>query len=179
MSKNKKQSIVDTETEFKNISLTPSFNVKSDNFKCLNLIIHHPLNARFNILHNSFIIKTQVYDIASKNAFLSQMIQFLTDYFKKEGFLKHAQDDFIFFIGRRGKRPKSDRFFPKKEGTGLFFRIPKPYYSQYIDLIYSFLANRDDLYNRSYSVSYFFEDFLDLIELHFESFVQQYIKNKK
>lgn len=181
MAKKSKQSVVEHETTFdlSNVqraesgAFTPT---KEENrgprFRNLNMVVSPDIKERYDVLFKRFVKKTDSYWYnVSRVNFFDIANRFLEHHFKEKGTYKSAPAKFIKFITRKGNRPKSERHFKRKDdGRSIYLRVESHIYDNYINLMYTFLSENDDITNTSYSVSYFLQDFLNLLQENFSSF---------
>lgn len=180
MAKSNKQEELNDDVSFgfDNIKKADQKINKKDNspeFRFFNLIIHKDLNNKFDTIFLDFMRESGSYKYnKSKTIFFGTCVDFLVQEFEKTGEYISANNEFLEFISRPGRRPKSERHFPKEEAESLYIRVSPEHFNKYNNLLFSFLSKKNDPFNRSYSVSYFFHDFIDLIKKNFKKMVKQY-----
>lgn len=186
MAKSKKQDIINEEADFSNIKLAQTFNSlntepdnASNDKKGFNLVLSNEDALRFTKLHHYFVSETNVYKYSSKNEFLNCCIGYLIKYYEKKDLYKTADDGFIKMVTRKGRRPKCERNVDRSDAVFLFFRLEPLFYNGYYDLMFSFLNHKEDRFNKCYSASYFFYDFLNLVEKNFKAVINYGIRLNK
>lgn len=146
--------------------------------KSLNLYIRQKDLTKFNRLFERYAQSTGNFNFSSSRpSFFSLGVNFLTYFFKKANLLIDAPGGFPDFISRPGRRVATDRTVSTDKKTHLSLKIPAEDYDSYIDLIYSFLKQKNDVHNMRYSPAYFFPDFLKLLQKNFRSFCSWGKKN--
>jgi hypothetical protein len=181
MAKNEKQEIKDGDVafDFSNIgkaqevfskdSIKPEKAQMSFLFK-----IHQETVKSFNELFIKFLSDTQNYKHPSKAAFFSACVEYFNLQLTNA---KSPGKDFYEFIQRPGKRPKSDRSFHRDNLEILFIKVDKIYFDMYVKQLYNYLIDKGDVFNPSYSVSYYFYDFMEMVGKDFKKIVEHAINN--
>ena len=144
----------------------------SGGIKHIRVVISAALATDFEDMFKRFVERSETFwqNTHRVNVFV-QGVLFLEQRYEKKGNYHKAPEGFVKFISRRGNRPKTEEASRRKtEPVALFFATEEKVYDAYHNLIYSFLLENDDVYNKSYSTSYFFQDFYDLLQANFKSF---------
>ncbi|MGB3152505.1 MAG: hypothetical protein WBB27_17755 [Maribacter sp.] len=140
--------------------------------KHLRLVVSKDHITDFETLFKRFVEETQTYWVNTSRVHLFVLgTLYLEQKYKRGNTYHDAPDDFVTFISRKGNRPKTEESTLRKtDATPMFFEVEPEVFHAYHSLIYSFLLANNDVHNLSYSASYFFKDFLDLLENSFKSF---------
>lgn len=140
--------------------------------KHLRLVVSKDHKDEFEALFKRFVERTETYWTNTSRVHLFVLgTLYLEQKYEKENMLHEAPDDFVKFISRKGNRPKTTESTLRKAfATPMFFEVDPTIFQAYFNIIYSFLMAKDDTNNLSYSASYFFKDFLDLLENSFKTF---------
>lgn len=147
---------------------------ESLNRQSINLVVNPKLIFQFEEILNKFKGATEAYfTYPSKVQLFETGCSFLEDNFKSRSIYSKAPANFVKFISRKGKRPQSDeRDMRKGSGKAMFLNLTANTIDIYYNLIFSFLKEKNDVGNEYYSASYFFYDFVTLLDSHFDSLCQ-------
>ena len=140
----------------------------------INLVVNPNLIFQFEQILNKFKGKTEAYfSYPSKVQLFETGCIYLEKNFKEKGMYFDAPNKFVLFVSRKGKRPQSEeRDVRKGSGKAMFLNLTPDTITIYYNLIYSFLKDKNDIGNEYYSASYFFFDFVNLLENNFEALCQ-------
>ncbi len=140
--------------------------------KHLRLVVSKDHITDFETLFKRFVEETETYWVNTSRVHLFVLgTLYLEQKYKKANTYHEAPEDFVKFISRKGNRQKSEESTLRKtEATPMFFEVNPEVFQAYYSIIYSFLLTKNDAHNLSYSASYFFKDFLDLLQNSFKSF---------
>jgi len=140
--------------------------------KHLRLVVSKDHITDFETLFKRFVEETETYWVNTSRVHLFVLgTLYLEQKYKNADIYHEAPGDFVKFISRKGNRPKSEESTLRKtEATPMFFEVDPEVFTAYYSIIYSFLLTKNDAHNLSYSASYFFKDFLDLLQNSFKSF---------
>lgn len=147
----------------------------------ISLSVNENLILRFEELLNSFKGVTKAFfTYPSKVQLFETGCHFLKNHLSEKKQYKDAPEQFIKYIGRKGKRPSSpEHEIRKSNAKPLYLTVDNEVYTIYYDLIYSFLSKKGDIANPYYSSAYYFKDFIELLADNFEGLCQYEIKNPK
>lgn len=167
----------------KNITTTSVKKIKNNNSlkQGISFVINPELIIEFEELYNRFRKKTQAYFTYSSKAQLFEVgCIFLEKQYKSKRKFKKAPEKFIAFITRKGKRTAGNQHELRKgSGKAMFISIEADIVQTYYDIIYTFMNQKGDIGNESYSTSYFFYDFLTLLNENFDDFCKYETDNPK
>lgn len=157
------------EQEHIDIINAPS-SLKSNVKHSISLVVNQKLILEFEELLNNFKNKTKAYfTYSSKVQLFETGCLFLKEQMQSKGNYMEAPKDFIKYISRKGKRPTSpDHQERKGDSKSMFLTISEESFDIYYNLVYSFLTEKKDIANQYYSTSYFFKDFLDILNKDFK-----------
>jgi hypothetical protein len=160
-----------TSEEQKNIDIinAPS-SLKTNARHSMSLVVNQKLILEFEELLNKFKSKTKAYfTYSSKIQLFETGCLFLKEQMQSKGNYEEAPKDFIKYISRKGKRPTSPEHQERKGNSkSMFLTISEDSFDIYYNLVYSFLNEKKDIANQYYSTSYFFKDFLDMLNKDFK-----------
>lgn len=147
--------------------------------KHLRLVVSNELVVDFEAFFKRFVEETETYWVNTSRVHIFVLgTRYLEQKYKKANTYHKAPEDFIKFISRKGNRAKTDESTKRKlNPVPMFFEVSSDVFQTYFDIIYSFLLKNNDVHNTSYSASYFFQDFVDLLDNSFKSFATYGRKN--
>tara|TARA_R110000764_G_scaffold51186_2_gene112202 strand:+ start:364 stop:1029 length:666 start_codon:yes stop_codon:yes gene_type:complete len=142
------------------------------NKRQLRLVVSKDHITQFEDLFKRFVEQTETYWVNTSRVHIFVLgTLYLKQKYTTTKTYHEAPTDFIKFISRKGNRLKSpESTLRKMEATPMFFEMDPEIFQAYFSVIYSFLLSKNDEHNLSYSASYFFKDFIDLLENSFKSF---------
>ena len=140
--------------------------------KHLRLVVSKGHITEFEAFFKRFVEETETYWVNTSRVHIFVLgTLYLEQKYKNANTYHEAPEDFVKFISRKGNRQKSEESTLRKtEATPIFFEVDPEVFRAYYSIIYSFLLTKNDVHNLSYSASYFFKDFLDLLQNSFKSF---------
>ena len=147
----------------------------------ISLSVNEDLIIKFEELLNSFKGVTKAFfTYPSKVQLFETGCHFLKEHLSKKKQYKIAPEQFIKYIGRKGKRPSSpEHEIRKGNAKPLYLTVDNEVYDIYYNLIYSFLIKKDDIANPYYSSAYYFKDFIELLTDNFDALCKYEIRNPK
>jgi predicted N-acyltransferase len=131
---------------------TLRFRIKSDAQELFN-----NLRSDYSLNHRKFgIDDSEFFKIATNQ---------LKEKFTNNNDLIEANDEFIDFVTRKGKRKSTKRTPNKNETVNMVVKVDKQTNDDFLNLLYSYYMkkNKSVLYETYLSRTYFFYDFIDLI----------------
>ncbi len=142
------------------------------NKKQLRLVVSKDHIAEFEALFKRFVEQTETYWVNTSRVHIFVLgTLYLKQKYTTAKTYHEAPADFIKFISRKGNRLKTpEATLRKTAATPMFFEMDPEIFQAYFSVIYSFLLSKNDEHNLSYSASYFFKDFIDLLDNSFKSF---------
>lgn len=142
------------------------------NKRQLRLVVSKDHITEFEALFKRFVEQTETYWVNTSRVHIFVLgTLYLKQKYTTAKTYHEAPADFIQFISRKGNRLKSpESTLRKMEATPMFFEMDPEIFQAYFSIIYSFLLSKNNEHNLSYSASYFFKDFIDLLENSFKSF---------
>ncbi|MEE9361377.1 MAG: hypothetical protein V3U92_02130 [Cellulophaga sp.] len=188
--KQTKQELVNTSFSFTNVPKVGEKNVLSgspdgdtDNTDSLVNDVSSIVKIQFNI-HPDYVKKFHrlkgEYALAndSFNFFVDKMfccgVAFLKDNFEKNKMYEKPNNEFLKRVLRAGKRKKNNRSLPIKDSDQVFVKIDSKYSDDYNALIFSYMLkyDKESIADDKYSRTYFFYDFIDLLEKNKKTFLK-------
>jgi len=140
--------------------------------KHLRLVVSSAHIMEFETLFKRFVEETQTYWVNTSRVHIFVLgTLYLKQKYTRDKIYHQAPEEFITFISRKGNRLKSpEATLRKTDAKPLFFEMDPEIFQAYFSIIYSFLLNKDDVHNLSYSASYFFKDFINQLNGSFKAF---------
>ena len=126
----------------------------------------------FKALNEKFLAKTDLYfSVTNTSQFFTLATSFLEFKYKSNKSYFEAAPGFVGYVGRKGNRPTTEESISRKEDSeSIFLALQGETCNTYLNLMFSFLKQRGDIHNKSYSVSFFFRDFIALLNDNFKGF---------
>ncbi len=186
MAKQKKQSVISKKVSFdvSNIESANTLNIKDetsfdeDRITHIRMLIPISHIERFQKIWNTFQYKLGTFAYSSPVKMFQAFTLSVHDIWVEEDKYVKPPSDFVDYITRKGKRPRIQGSDWEGE-KDVFYISPKSiYYNMYVGLLYSFLMEKQDIMSRVYSVPYFFNDFMDIIESNMPRIIKRHQNNK-
>lgn len=150
-----------------------SFNYRIEKSRYINFVIEQKVLLEFDMLYFDFMKLSRSFENSIyKTTFFEICVKFLISFYGDNYSIAPA--DFVKMITRPGRRPKNDRAFGHDKRMKYYIMMEEAVYDGYINLIYTYAKDLNDLSNPFYSVNYFFQDFVSLIDDNMETLVDRY-----
>lgn len=142
---------------------------KDTGFQILRMLLPVTEIARFSDICIRFQGEVKNFAFSKQSDYFEAFIDFVANKYQTSKLYSEAPDDFIKYIQRKGVRPNMPDLGPKEV---FYLRPSNSRYKKYLDILYSFLQKYGDVMDPLYSTTYFFKDFLNIVEKDLDKIIK-------